>query len=140
MTRVKVEIRQQPTGPPSHATYFPWDLGPGILISEPQFPHVECNNTDPTGLQGSCAFSDISAHECGTTLKCCKSPGKKKKKVRRCLLRIWFPYCLRHFASGEQPQRRRPSSRFRPQGPSSEEANLSCMRIARAWPPTSLGS
>lgn len=32
-----------------------------------------------------------------------KALKKKKKKVRRCLLRIWFPYCLRHFAEGEQP-------------------------------------
>lgn len=29
---------------------------------------------------------------------------KEKKKVRQCLLRIWFPYCLRHFALGEQPR------------------------------------
>ena len=58
-----------------------------------------------TALQSSCEFCDIRAHECGTTLKSYKSTRRRrKKKVRQCLLRIWFPYCLRHFALGEQPR------------------------------------
>lgn len=83
------------------------NLAQSFLSLSLSFPIWKVIIPDLAALLGSCEFNDIRAHECGTTLKSCKGTGgKKKKKVRECLLRIWFPYCLRHFALGEQPRLR----------------------------------
>lgn len=72
---------------------------------------------DLTAWLGSCEFNDIRAHERGTTLKSYKST-EGEKKVRRCLLCIWFPYRLRHLLrESSLGDVRQLSSRFGPQGP-----------------------
>lgn len=40
----RIASRQQPRGLLSHATHILWDLNPVVLLSEPQFPHLEHNN------------------------------------------------------------------------------------------------
>lgn len=75
---------------------FSGTLAQAFVCLSLSFPIWNVIIPDLTALQGSWAFCDIRAHECGMTLKSCKGTGGRTPKGKAVFARIWFPYCLRH--------------------------------------------